>query len=135
MARNIFLLPPLADVSGRLAPPNVKVGAGAVVDSTGFESAGLVWAGLVSAIFSAEEAVLLPPGAAATTGAAASRADAGALAAPALEAGDPALESVELSIDGVIEELAGSAEFTALSIAAFAVVPEELAAAETVVWT
>jgi len=143
MPRNIFLLPPFSDFSGRLAPPNVKVGAAAVVDSTGFISAGFVLAGLASADFSAailsdeilsgEAAGLLWLGAATSTaGDAASRAGAGALAAPLPDAGN-AEWIAGLSVDGgFIEELAGTADF---AVAAFAdAVLAVLAAAATVVW-
>jgi hypothetical protein len=112
----------------------VKVGAFAAVDS-GVESAESVFAGLASAVFSAamsdeilsgETAGLPWPGAdTSTAGGAASRAGAGALAAPLAEADDAELIAV-LSIDGdFIEDAAGSADFTAdcipaLSVAAFA---------------
>ena len=130
-----------------MAPPNVKVGAAAVVDSAGFESAGFAVAGIASAvvcaamsdeIFSGEATGLLGLGAeTSTAGGAVSRAGAGALAAPLPDAGNAELIAV-LSVDGgFIEESAGSADFTAgcvpaLSIAAFA--DAELAAAATVVW-
>lgn len=133
--RNTFLLPAFSDLSGRLAPPNVKVGAFAALDSAGFESAEFVFAGLVSAVFSAalsdeilsgERAALPGPGAdTSTAGGAASRAGAGALAAPLAEADDPELIAV-LSMDGdFIEDAAGSADFTvdcipALSVAVLA---------------
>jgi hypothetical protein len=101
----------------------VKVGAFVAVDSAGVESAEFVFAGLASAVFSAamsdeilsgETAGLPWPGAdTSAAGGAASRAGAGALAAPLAEADDPELIGV-LSVDGnFIEDAAESADFTA----------------------
>jgi hypothetical protein len=113
------LLPAFSDFSGRLAPPNVKVGAPAVVDSAPFESAGFVFAGVGSETFSAwtassEAAGLLWLGAdTGAAGGAVSRACAGALAAPLADADDPELIA-GLSVDGgFIERSVGSADFTA----------------------
>jgi hypothetical protein len=150
------LLPAFSDFSGRLAPPNVKVGAAVAVDSAGFESAGFALAGLAStglstAIFStailsdeilpSEAAGLLWPGAdTSADGGATSRAGAGALAAPLPDAGNAEWIAV-LSVDGgFIDDSAGSADLTAgcipaLSIADFAdAVFADVAAAATVVW-
>jgi hypothetical protein len=125
-----------------LAPPNVKVGAAAVVDSAGFVVAGLASADFSAADFSAailsgDAAGLLWLGAATSTaGGAASRAGAGALAAPLPDAGN-AEWIAGLSADGgFIGESAGSADFAAgcvpaRSIAVFA--DAVLAAAATAV--